>query len=96
MADTIGCEDRELERLRDAERRLIPPLLLALMVPLHFDVYAISTKDSDELLNSLPTALLAAGHERRRQRSFIASGQADQAGGVLLKVLKRSCTFALA
>ena len=64
------------------------PLLFALAVALDFDIDAISAEDSYQPHDDLAASVFTTAYERSGERAFVASSEADQAGGVLLQVVE--------
>src|SRR5580658_4908280 len=86
VTDSIGCKDRQFQRPRDSDCRLIAPLLLTFTMTLDFDVNAASSENRYQPFDRLTTCLLTTAHKRGGQRAFVATGEADQAGRVFLQV----------
>src|SRR5258708_10058913 len=84
VADSIGGEDRQLQRLCDSDCRLIAPLLLTFTVTLDFDVNAVSSENPYQPFDRLAACLLTAAYQRGGQRAFVTTREADQAGRVFL------------
>ena len=87
ITDTIGREHRQLQRMSDADRCLIAPLLFALVVALHLDVDIFAAEDSHQPLDGFAACLFSAIRERRSQWAFIATGETDQPGCILLQII---------
>ena len=87
VANAVGGDERQLERARNADRGLIPPLLFALAMSLQFDVNIIAAKNARELLNHIAPCIFSAAHQRCCERALVATGQADEACCVLLKIV---------
>jgi hypothetical protein len=64
VADSIGRQDWKLQGTRDPYRSLIPPLLLALAMPLQFDVDVVRAEDTNQLFDGLTACLFASAHQR--------------------------------
>src|SRR5450432_2473172 len=82
VADSIGGEDRQLQRSGDSDCRLIAPLLLTFTVTLDFNVNAVSSENPYQPFNRLTACFLTAVRKRGSQRAFIATREADQASRV--------------
>src|SRR6266851_578270 len=61
----VGCNHRQLQGTGDAKRRLVPPLLFALVMPLQLDVDTAGTEDANQPLDRLAASFLTAAHQRR-------------------------------
>jgi len=77
VADAVGSNERQAERVCDTNCRLIAPLLLALMVPLQLDENVLLSEDADELFDGRAACRFAAACERRGQGTLVSAGQAD-------------------
>ena len=95
VPDTVGRNDRQLHRPGDAKRRLVPPLLFALMMSLQFNIDIPGAEDMHQMFGRLAAGLLSTAHQRGGQGPLIASGQAHQTGGVLLKIAEGCCALLL-
>ena len=79
ITNAVGGNHRQTERTCNADRSLVAPLFLALLVALQFDINVLVTEDAYELFDCFAAGCFTAARERRGQRPFVASGQADQA-----------------
>ncbi len=95
VANSIGGEDWQLQRLGDSDCRLIAPFLLTFTVTLDFDVNATSSESPYQLFDRLTACLFTPANKRSGQRAFVTTREADQPGGVFLQVVEGSCSFAL-
>src|SRR5262245_28084265 len=83
--------------LRQRKRRLIAPLLFAQAVALQFGIHIARAENMDQLfdLRARCIGTAASAAQRKRERSFVAARQADQACSVLRYILERSRGLAL-
>ena len=85
IANAVRREHRQAAAMRDTNRSLIAPLFLALMMALKLDVDIIRPEDADQPFDRLAASFFTAAHQSSSQRAFVATGQANQARGVLLQ-----------
>ena len=84
-----------MQRARNANGRLVAPLLFALLVALQLDIDILAAEDSHQLFHRRAAFSFAAARQRRGQRPLIAAGHADQAARVLPQIVERGRAFAL-
>ncbi len=65
------------------------------MVTLQLDIHVLMPVDRNQLIHEPAACFFSTTHQRRSQWSFVASGQADKAFGVLLQIVQRCRAFAL-
>ncbi len=94
IPNPIRRKHRQTQRSRDAQRRLIAPLLLAVRVTLHLDIHTLRPKDCNQPRDHLPACLFAPMYQRRRQRPFISPRHADKPASMLFEIANRRRTFA--
>src|ERR1700735_1566323 len=95
MADSVRGEHWQPKRLRDANGGLIAPLLFAFPVTLQLDIDILAAKGAYQLFDGLAAGFFSTAHEGGGQRTLVPSGEADQAGSVLLQVIEGRGTFHL-
>jgi hypothetical protein len=83
VADAVGGQQRQTQGARNAHGSLIAMLLVAVVVALQFDIHIARAEDVHQPLDLAQCLVIAAARQRRRQRAFVAAGQADQAFGKL-------------
>ena len=64
-------------------------------MPLQLDIDILRSEDANQPFDSFAACLFAAAHQGSGQRAFIATRQADQPGGVLLKIVECGRAFLL-
>ena len=74
VANAVGGDQRQIQRVRDADRSLISPFLLAFLMALQFDVDIFAPEEIDQLLDCFASFFFAAAGQCCRQRTFVSSG----------------------
>ena len=95
IANSIRREHWQLQRMGNANRSLIAPLLLAFPMTLQFDIDILAAEDVNQPFDGLASGFFASAHQCSGQWTFISSGQADQAGSILLKIIEGGGAFLL-
>src|SRR5580692_6856045 len=85
VADSVGGQQRKIQRTRDIDRRAIAGFFFALEMTLQFNVDVAGAKDSYQLIDDSPRFVDATLPQRSGQRAFRAAGEADESGSVLLQ-----------
>src|ERR1700760_1317749 len=84
-----------MKMMSNTDSSLVTPFFLALAMALKLYIHIMRPKDPDKLFCNFHCFRFAAPHQCCGQRAFLSARQADEPGGVLFQVLKRSRTFAL-
>ena len=79
MTNAIGRNHRQIQRTCDADRRLIPPFLLAFLVSLQLDINILAAEDASQPFHNLVSGFFATASQRRRQWTFISACKAHSA-----------------
>ena len=93
ISHSVRRKHRQLQRTSNANRSLIPPLLLTFLMPLQFDIDIPGTEDANQSLDGFAACLFTTAHQSSCQWAFITSRQAHQAGCILLKIIEVSCAL---
>ena len=89
----IGCEQRQMESVRDLNCDAVAVLFVAMKMALQFDKNILATENSGESFDRAMRFLHAAELQRRCQRPVIAAGKADQSIGMFLQLIFPHCAF---
>ena len=89
IVHAIGREQRQVQSFRDLDRNPVSIFFIAMKMPLQFDVNIRLAKYFRQSLHCFESRLRSIFRERRGQRSFISTSQANQTIGVLNKIRTR-------
>ncbi len=81
VANAVGREQRQFQLARDFDGGLVAGFLFAAEVALQFDIDIVTAEYFAELLDGCGRGFDSALSEGVCERAFIASGEADEAGG---------------
>ena len=87
VADSVGGEQRKIQRAGDGDRGAVAGFFFALEMALQFDVDVLGSENADELIDLAEGFVDAAVLQGRGEGAFVASGEADEAWGVLFVIL---------
>ena len=78
VLDAVGSDEREPQRTRDVDRPVIDGFLIAVEMPLQFDVHAIASEHFHQPFCNAPAFFRASVADGCGERAAISSRQADQ------------------
>src|SRR5579871_443130 len=78
IAYAVGCDYRQAQRSRYAQRSLIAGFFISFAMTLQLDVDILRPKDANKPFENLPPGCFTAAHQRCSQRAFISAGQTDE------------------
>jgi hypothetical protein len=93
IADAVGGEDRKMQVAGDFEGDAVAGFFFAMIVALQFDVDVVVSEDAGEAIDHAMGFGGASFFERGGERAFIASGEADEAGGMMFEFVLEDGAF---
>src|SRR5580698_1782611 len=95
ITNSVGRENRQAYGTSDPDCDLVAPLLFTFRVPLKLDVDVAGTEGSNQSFDHLSACFFAIVNDGCGQRTFIASGKANQAARIFLNIpqMGRPFTF---
>ncbi len=87
IAHAVGRDDGQAERARDLDRCLVARFFFAQKMALQLDVNILAAEDRDQALDGAARFFHPALGQRGGQRTVVASGQADEAGGIFAQIV---------
>ena len=94
VADSVGGEQREMQRLSDVDGGAVAGFFFALEMALQFDVDILGSEDADELIDLARASSMPPCCKGRGEWALVAAGQADEACGMFFEFLREDCAFA--
>ena len=94
VTNSVGRQQRQLQRTGDFDGGPVTHFLLAMKVPLQLYINIAAAENTGQAFDRPPRLVHTALRQRSRQWAVISAGEADQAVGVFLQLVCANMPFA--